>query len=157
MKLFALKKSLVVLMLLASWQGQAKQVTFGAGADMDKLVEVSTLLASPKKYQSEPSTISGKVVKVCKKRGCWMDLATDKPYQSLTIKVPDGKMVFPMSAIGKTAYATGTLSERKLDVAQAREYLAHRAQENQTAFDPASVSEGMTVYRFSPQGVTLSD
>ncbi|WDD99302.1 DUF4920 domain-containing protein [Thalassomonas actiniarum] len=157
MKLFAFKKRLVLLMLLASWQGQAGEATFGSGADMDKLVEVSTLLASPEKYQNEASTISGKVVKVCKKRGCWMDLATDKKYQTLTIKVPDGKMVFPMSAVGKTAYATGTLSERKLDVAQTREYLAHRAQENQTRFDPASVSEGMTVYRFSPQGVTLSD
>ncbi|WDE05196.1 DUF4920 domain-containing protein [Thalassomonas viridans] len=157
MKLFASKNSLLLLVLLASWQGQAKETTFGTGADMDKVVKVSTLLASPEKYQTEPSTISGVVVKVCKKRGCWMDLATDKDYPTLTIKVPDGKMVFPVSAIGKTAYATGTLSEKKLDLEQTKQYLAHRAEENQTPFDPASVSEAITLYHFSPLGVTLSD
>ncbi|WP_281560410.1 DUF4920 domain-containing protein [Thalassomonas sp. RHCl1] len=157
MKLFKNKNCLLLLMLLASWQGQAKEMTFGAGADMAKLVNTSTLLANPGKYQQEASTITGKVVKVCKKRGCWMDLATDGKYPTLTIKVPDGKMVFPMSAIGKTVYATGTLSEQKLDLEQTRQHLAHRAHENQTAFEPLSVTEVMTLYRFLPLGVTIPD
>jgi len=157
LKLFKNKSGLLLLALLASWQGQAKEMTFGAGADMDKLINTSTLLENPGKYQKEPSTITGKVVKVCKKRGCWMDLATDGKHPTLTIKVPDGKMVFPMSAIGKTVYATGTLSEQKLDLEQTKAHLAHRAHENQTAFDPASVTQAMTLYRFSPLGVTIPD
>ena len=47
--------------------------------------------------------IEGLVVEVCKARGCWMQLASDKEFQTMKIKVKDGVMVFPMSAKGKTA------------------------------------------------------
>ncbi len=157
MNLSFLKKIILLITLISSFQILAKTTNFGTGADMDKLLKISSILATPTKYIGELTTISGTIVKVCKKRGCWMELAADKKYQTLTIKVPDGKMVFPMSAIGKTAYATGTLTEMKLDLEKTRAYLAHRAQENQTEFDGAEITEAMTFYRFSPVGVTIAD
>ncbi len=128
---------------------------FGTGADMDKVISISTLLAEPEKYSLEVATITGKVVKVCKNRGCWMDIAADGKFETLTIKVPDGTMVFPLSAIDKKVYATGTLSELQLTKEQTKEFLAHRAQESNEKFEPLSVTKGMTLYRFSPIGVTI--
>lgn len=145
--------SIVILTLTCVFSVQSAE--FGSGADMDKMISISTLLAEPKKYSTEISTIAGKVVKVCKKRGCWMDIAADENFKTLTIKVPDGTMVFPLSAIGKKAYATGILSELKLNIKQTKGFLEHRAQENNEKFDPLSVTEGMILYRFSPTGVTI--
>ncbi len=157
LKILLVKNSFLALLLLVSYYTQAQPMTFGVGADMEKLISISTLLADPEKFKSVPTTISGTIVKVCKKRGCWVELAADKKFQTIIIKVPDGKMVFPMSTLGKKAFATGTLSELKLDLQQTQSHLAHRAEENQTEFDPSSVTKAMTIYRFSPVGVTIVD
>lgn len=151
------KKIMFLIILIFSCDSFAKSTIFGDGADVSKKVKISEMLNSPEKYKNEAATITGSIVKVCKKRGCWMELASDKKYQTLTIKVPDGKMVFPMSAMGKTAFATGTLNSMKLNLAKTRDYLAHKAKENQTEFDPSTITQAMTVYRFSPIGVTIVD
>ena len=146
-----------LMILTFNYDCLATSTQFGGGADMSKQITISDMLNSPEKYKNEVATITGSIVKVCKKRGCWMELASDKKYQILTIKVPDGKMVFPMSAMGKTAFATGTLNGMKLNLDKTRDYLAHQAKENQAEFDPSTITQGMTVYRFSPIGVTIVD
>ncbi|WP_082305851.1 MULTISPECIES: DUF4920 domain-containing protein [unclassified Pseudoalteromonas] len=157
MKFLVFKTIMFLMILTFSYDCLAKSTQFGGGADMSKQINISDMLNSPEKYKNEVATITGSIVKVCKKRGCWMELASDKKYQTLTIKVPDGKMVFPMSAMGKTAFATGTLNSMKLNLAKTRDYLAHKAKENQTEFDPSTITQAMTVYRFSPIGVTIVD
>jgi hypothetical protein len=130
---------------------------FGNGANMKQLTEISKILASPNEFLESSITIEGTIVKVCKKRGCWMELASDKKFQTLRIKVRDGDMVFPMTALGKTAYATGQLQALPLDLAQSKRYLAYTAQEQQEEFDVNSVTEAITVYQISPTGVTIND
>lgn len=151
-----LLKTALLGLLLASPLSHADK-KFGGGADMKKVVSVDTILETPKTFMQKPVTIKGTIVKVCRKRGCWMTLAADKKYESLTVKVPDGQMVFPMSAMGKTAYATGQLTANELDLEKTRDYLAHQAKEAKQAFDPASVTTAMTVYRLTPHGVTIVD
>ncbi|PAJ73658.1 hypothetical protein CJF42_14680 [Pseudoalteromonas sp. NBT06-2] len=119
------------------------------GADMSKLTSISTILTKPENYYKNPTTITGTVVKVCQKRGCWMQLATDKSYDTLTIKVPDGEMVFPMTAMGKTVYATGTLKAIEMTLEQTNIRLERQ--------DKPTVEKPMTFYRFSPTGVTIVD
>jgi hypothetical protein len=157
MRRILIKESLIVLLLLTSSYTQAQSIKFGPGADLDKLISISTMLATPENYTTVNTTISGTIVKVCKKRGCWVELASDKKYQILTIKVPDGEMVFPMSAMGKKAFATGTLAAIKLNRKQTEKHLSYRAKENHIEFDSSSVTEGMTLYRFTPIGVTIID
>ena len=157
MKLQPVKQILLTFLLLSSYLSQAEPLTFGSGADMSKEIKISSLLANSADYENKLTTISGTIITVCKKRGCWMELAADKQYQTLTIKVPDGQMVFPISAIGKTAYATGTLSEKQLNIEKTKEYLAYKAQESQATFDAKNITKGMTLYRFTPVGVTIID
>ena len=86
-----------------------------------------------------------------------MTLSSDKKFQTFRIKVRDGDMVFPMTAMGKTAYATGKLQAIPLSLEKSKTFLAYQAQEQQEEFDPASVTEPFTVYQLSPTGVTIKD
>lgn len=131
--------------------------SFGSGADKTKLVKISTILTTPEKYVDQQVTVQGAIVKVCKKRGCWMELASDKQYKTLRIKVRDGDMVFPMTAMGKTAFATGVLKAIPLDLETSLRYLAYQAKEMDEEFDPASVTEPITIYQVSPSGVSIED
>jgi hypothetical protein len=54
-------------------------------------------------------TISGTIDSVCSKQGCWMKFIANAGAKPFRIKVRDGDRVFPVSAKGKTAYATGTV------------------------------------------------
>ena len=152
---------IIIVMILSSIftlinTAHAEQ-NYGKGADMKHLAEISAILASPTKFMDSDITVKGAIVKVCKKRGCWMELASDKKFQTLRIKVRDGDMVFPMTSLGKTAYATGKLQALPLDLAQSKRYLAYTAQEQQEEFDVDSVTEAITVYQISPTGVTIND
>lgn len=130
---------------------------FGKGADMKKLVAISTILASPKQFLEKDVTVKGEIVAVCENKGCWVKLASDKKFQTLRIKVRDGDMVFPVSAKGKTAYATGLLTAKTLSKEKAVAYLQHMADESKDTFDPASITKGITIYELVPKGVTIAE
>ncbi|MCV6621860.1 MAG: DUF4920 domain-containing protein [Cellvibrionaceae bacterium] len=130
---------------------------FGSGAQMDQLEDLSQVMQAPKDYSNQTITVKGIIKEVCHKKGCWMELSAGEQYDNLIVKVKDGDMVFPISARGKTAYATGVLNSTELNIKQTQAYLAHRAEENKLEFDPTSVTKGMTLYRLKPTGVTISD
>ncbi|WP_299978709.1 DUF4920 domain-containing protein [uncultured Pseudoteredinibacter sp.] len=130
---------------------------YGSGAQMNQLEDLAQVMQAPKNYNKQTITVKGIIKEVCHKKGCWMELSAGEQYDNLIVKVKDGDMVFPISARGKTAYATGVLNSTELNIEQTQAYLAHRAEENKLEFDPASVTEGMTLYRLKPTGVTISD
>lgn len=149
-----MKILLMLSMLLMGTSVWAKQI-FGQGADLTKLVPISKLIEQADQYRDKEITVSGTIVSVCKKRGCWMKFASDKQYQTLRIKVQDGKMVFPVSLKGKKGYATGTLQTKTLPVEKAKKYLAHMAHESGQKFDPKTITGPYTMYQFVPVGVTV--
>lgn len=85
---------------------------FGAKFKEKETTPISKILEDFKSYQEKEVVISGMVTNVCSMRGCWMEFASDKQYQTLRIKVQDGDMVFPLSAKGKSAIAKGKLSSK---------------------------------------------
>lgn len=78
----------------ASTQSQA----YGGGVTLSERTRVSDILADPDAYLGKTVLVEGTVVKVCRKRGCWMEIAGDKEVEKIQIKVRDGVMVFPLSA-----------------------------------------------------------
>lgn len=82
---------------------------YGESVDKTSLLPVTLLLAQPTDYLDKVITVSGTVDAVCSKQGCWIKFVADKDTGPFRLKVRDGDMVFPLSAKGKTAYATGTL------------------------------------------------
>ncbi|PAY01601.1 DUF4920 domain-containing protein [Pseudoalteromonas sp. HM-SA03] len=152
MKIHNLLCGLGITLLVST--ADAKTIEFGGGANMNKLVAAADVLKNSEPFTGSEITLSGEVVKVCKKRGCWMTLKVDNG-EEINVKVRDGDMVFPMSAIGKRAYATGVLEQFELDIEKTKRYLAHRAHENGEAFDASKVTEGMSLVRLKPDAVTI--
>ncbi|MEE2024290.1 MULTISPECIES: DUF4920 domain-containing protein [Alkalimonas] len=88
---------------------QADPVQFGGEVQQEKLVALSSILAAPEHYLDQEVTVQGTIAAVCEKMHCWMRFETTEHQPAFRIKVRDGDMVFPVSAKGKTAYATGIL------------------------------------------------
>jgi hypothetical protein len=135
----------------------ASAATFGGAVDKTKLVDVADILAKPQNYLQQQVTVKGTVEAVCQKKGCWMQFAADASQPTFRIKVKDGDMVFPVSAKGKTAYASGKLDPIEMDLESTREYLAHKAEEQGEVFDPASVTEAIILYQLVPVAVEIAD
>lgn len=154
-----MKSLLGALLLIISLSAtvEAKELAFGEPVDESILISISTLLASATDYLGHTVTVSGMIVGVCEKRGCWMNLASDAKFEKLRIKVKDGDMVFPMSAKGRTALATGKFTQVILDLAHTRKYKASLAKRQGMAFDPLTVTKGMSIYQVVPTGVKILD
>ena len=100
----------VIALAVASVMFTAQAATlFGAAVDKTAVLPVEQLLAQPQNYLDKVVTVSGTVDSVCSKQGCWMKFSADSDKGPFRIKVRDGEMVFPLSAKGKTAYASGTV------------------------------------------------
>jgi hypothetical protein len=83
----------------------AADTPLGKPLTLTEPVAIEKLLASPASYLEKTVQVKGRVTAVCENKGCWMALmSADK---SLRVKVNDGEIVFPASAIGKLATAEG--------------------------------------------------
>ncbi|MBP47587.1 MAG: hypothetical protein CMH53_06595 [Myxococcales bacterium] len=120
-------------------------------------VAVSELLGSVEEYVGKRVRVEGIVTDVCPMRGCWFNMAGDKPGTQIRFKVRDGVMVFPMSAKGQYAVAEGVVRKIPLNLAQTKRYMAHQAEEKGDTFDPASVKEPMTLVRLDGVGAMIRD
>ncbi len=128
---------------------------YGNPLELKETVKVSALLATPDVYLGKKVQVEGKILDVCKMRGCWIEIAGDEPYQKIKVKVDDGVIVFPMDAKGKTARAEGELYKVELTVEEARKYMQHRAEEYGEKFDPETVTEPMVFYQIKGSGAVV--
>ena len=94
-----------VLLSLNLFADDAKK--YGEDITSTEKVKVSEILENPKNYEGKKVLVEGTVLNVCAKRGCWIELASDKEFESIRVKVKDGVIVFPMEAKGKTALVEG--------------------------------------------------
>lgn len=131
---------------------------YGEPLTLTELTPVSTILEAPDAWLGKRVLVKGMVVAVCESRGCWMDIASDREFEKIQIKVDDGVIVFPLSARGKEALVEGVVEELQLTYEQALEEARHKAEEHGTEFDPASVPQGpQTVYRIRGIGAVVAD
>lgn len=101
-----------VFLFLSS--GAVAGTDYGAGVMPGATSSVSDIFAKPDAYSGKTVTVKGLVVDVCAHRGCWMDLAGDKPGDTIRIKVEDGVIAFPVSARGRQATVQGVVEMMKL-------------------------------------------
>ncbi|HLA78272.1 MAG TPA: DUF4920 domain-containing protein [Vicinamibacteria bacterium] len=101
---------------------------YGSGVALSSPTPVSSLLAKPEAYLGKTVRVDGVITAVCEKRGCWMQITdTDK---AIRIKVEDGVIVFPLTAMGKRASAEGTLEAVHLSSEQAEAEAKRHAEEH---------------------------
>ncbi len=127
---------------------------FGKEISLTEKTKISDILADPNAFLDKTVLVEGEVLDVCKKAGCWMELKSDSEGK-IKIKVKDGDIVFPTSAIGSKAVAEGIVYKIELTKEEAIEYLEHIAEENGKEFDPASVTGPMTIYQIKGIGAEI--
>jgi len=139
--------------LQASAAGNSK--ILGQGISLKDTTKISTLLAHPEKYIGKTVLVKGRVVDVCKKRGCWMEIASDKEFQSIRVKVKDGEIVFPLEAKGKLALVQGVFEKLVISKAQLIKSLKHHAKEHGEPFDSTKITKGKIIYRLRGLGAKI--
>lgn len=144
--------TLVLLLLLPS---AVLAKTFGAGLTVSEETAISAIIDSPDQYVGKKVKVSGLVIDVCSKRGCWIYLAGDRDFEKMRIKVTDGEIVFPMEARGKTAVVEGVVEKFDLSREEVVARRQHHAEEKGVSFDPASVTSGETVLRVRGLGAEI--
>ena len=128
---------------------------YGKGVSEATPVKLSELMAKPDDYVGKVVKVEGLVTEVCPKRGCWINVAGDKEFQTIRVKVEDGVIVFPLTDKGKKVVAEGTFTKMELTKEQAIERAKHHAEETKTKFDPASVTGPQTVYQIQGTGAVV--
>lgn len=127
----------------------AEVAVFGTALSQAEVVPVSKLYAEPDAYVGKPVKVEGRVVSVCAKRGCWMELAGDQEFQSMRIKVEDGVIVFPMDAVGHVAVAEGVFTKIELSMEQTHAMEKHRCEEAGEEYDPSKTCTPASIYQIA--------
>jgi len=135
--------------------GKPEGTVYGDGVKITRTMKVSEVIAKADELEGDTVRVEGLVTGVCAKRGCWFKMASDKEFESITFKVTDGVIVFPMSMKGKYAVAEGVVQKLPLDLEQTRAFLKHKAEEAGETFDPTTVTEAMTIIRLKGTGAVV--
>lgn len=133
----------------------AGELKLGAPLALKKQTAIAALDSKPADFVNKQVQVKGKVVEVCEKAGCWMNLVDTKTSAKVRIKVKDGEIVFPKEAVGKMAVAEGTFTKIEMTKDQLIAQLKHEAEENNKKFDPATVTEGKTIYQIKGTGAVV--
>jgi len=100
--------SLFIVFLFISTSITADETKkYGNDITLTEKTLISEIVAAPEDFVGKKVLVEGTVIEVCEKRGCWMNLSSDKEYESIRVKVYDGEIVFPMEAKGKKAIVEG--------------------------------------------------
>lgn len=128
---------------------------FGQGVTLSEETAISAIIDKPENYVGKTVKVSGLVIDVCSKRGCWIYLAGDREFEKIRIKVTDGEIVFPMEARGKKATVEGVVESMELTREDVIKRRKHHAEETGASFDPATVTSGETVLRIRGLGASI--
>ena len=146
---------LLIILLAMLTPSTALAKTFGQGISLSDKTAISSIIDNPGAYVGKKVKVSGLVVDVCSRRGCWIYLAGDREYEKIRIKVTDGEIVFPMEARGKEAVVEGVVESMELTKADVIARRKHHTEETGETFDPASVTSGETVLRIRGLGAEI--
>ena len=128
---------------------------YGQGITVKEATKVSQILDNPDEYVGKEVKVEGMIVAVCASRGCWMEIASDREYEKIKIKVDDGVIVFPLSARGKRALVQGKVEEISMSAGEAKRFYAHQAEEKGADFDPSTVTGPVKFYQVRASGAVI--
>ena len=144
-------------MVVASISHAADGKEYGKGLTLDETTRISDILEHPDELVGKKVQVSGTVIDVCPRRGCWMEIAGDKPFEKIRVKVEDGEIVFPMTAKGHSAVVEGEVERIDLTKEQVCRMKEYQAKEEGKEFDPASVTGGEAIYRIRGLGAAIEE
>lgn len=146
---------IATLLLFSVSYAQAKTDVYGKGVHLQETTKISDILDNPDAFLGKQVKVSGMIIEVCAKRGCWVYIASDRPYEKVQIKVTDGEIIFPMSASGHQATVEGIVEELNMSKNDLIRYKKHLAEEKGVPFDPSTIKEGEKIIRIIGMGAEI--
>jgi len=153
--------SFILILLFASatiFAGKSDK-QYGKELTVKETTPVSNIMENPKNYLGKKVKIEGTIVDVCSKRGCWIDVSGDKPYQKIKVKVNDGEIVFPMESKGKKIVVEGEIYELLTDTEHSPE-LKHEGEnhkEGEDSCEHSTEKKPKTVYQIKGLGAIIKE
>ena len=131
--------------------------TYGEAPTLTETTPVAAILDRPEEFVGQRVLIEGRVVDVCDRMGCWMDVVAGEDGRVIQVKVEDGVIVFPVEAKGRMARVEGTVEKLELTHEQALDAARHRAEEQGIETDLTGVTGPQTTYRIRGTGAVVAD
>lgn len=157
MKNVALTLLVFVLAACSSEPAVFEGTTYGQPVSLTERTEISAIADNPTEYLGKDVLVEGTIVEVCTSMGCWMDIASDREFEKIQIKVEDGVIVFPVSAKGRQALVEGKVEELDQTADQAKAHAKEMAEEKGVAFDSTAVFEATKIYRIRGVGAVIAE
>jgi hypothetical protein len=102
-------------------QSAAKGITYGAGTTADGALPVSEVDNKLKEQDKFNGKLKGKVVSVCKDKGCWMKIERENG-EPMMVKFKDYGFFMPKDIEGKEVVLEGEATVKETSVKQLRHY-----------------------------------
>jgi hypothetical protein len=116
-----------------------------------KKVSLAKAMKNPQKYSGQTVLVEGVIVRSCKNKGCWMELAPDAKSKSVRINMKNHAFFIPLSSAGFKARAEGVFSIKTLS----KEHVDHLINDDGAKFDKRNPDGTVTEISFEATGVEL--
>ena len=133
----------------------AGELKLGKPLELKDLTPIAKINANPEAFVGKTVQVKGKVTDTCQEMGCWMNLVDPSGGTPIRIKVKDGEIEFPKTAVGKIAIAEGAFAKLSLSKEQAIAQARHEAEANGRKFDPSSITSAKTIYQINGTGAVI--
>ncbi len=129
--------------------------TYGAKIDAKGATAIAELPALIEKSKDKKvrTKVSAKVLDVCPKKGCWMNLYINDSTTAF-VKMKDYGFFVPMDMIGKTVVLEGEAYEKVTSVNELRHY-AEDAKKPQSEID--AITQPQKSIRFTATGIKVPE
>ncbi|MCK9408883.1 MAG: DUF4920 domain-containing protein [Bacteriovoracaceae bacterium] len=145
----------LITLLVAATAFSAGKKKYGNDLTVKEVTKISEIVANPDKFDGKRVLVQGPIVDVCKTRGCWIKIGSDKEFESVRFKVEDGVIVFPLEIKGQNASAEGIVSVKKYSVEEQIKSGEEHAKKEGTTFDPSSVKGTKVVLQINGEGAQV--
>ena len=119
---------------------------------------IDSILMNPEQYIDQEVLVFGEIVDVCPMRGCWIDIKEKNSDQIIKVKVKDGNIVFPISAINYNVKVEGVIAKISYSEEQAINWKIHLAEEKGIKLDKESIQineADLIEYRINSYGAEI--
>lgn len=130
---------LLVLLFAAFMLFPAEGEKYGQDITLKDHTKISEILEKPETFEGKKVLVEGTVVNVCEMRGCWIEISSDKEFETIRVKVNDGEIVFPMEAKGKKAVVEGEVYSIEIE---SKESCSHKEGEGESCQAAGEKKEG---------------
>jgi hypothetical protein len=130
---------------------QAKSNTFGEGVKPGKMIPVEKMEMAMGDKSTADLKITGQVVEVCKKKGCWMTLKMPEG-ENVRVTFKDYSFFMPMDIVGKKVALDGIAKKQVISA----ETLRHYAEDaHESAEQVAKITDPKKELAFEAKGVVI--